>query len=399
MRVFDLENRIFDTQVDTKKIFVPMRHSFKLRNHIDKTGKSPIYLHVTQNKERLRIFTDLYIEPKLWNKKTGKAVEKSQNAIDINLILQNIDSKITDIKISYRLSETYLSLQKFKEEFTTGFPRTDFISFFKAEMELDKPTMKSQTYKNNEKVFNKLKRFDDKILFSEIDSTFIKKFKNYCISLGNATTTMNNNLKIVKKYLVKAKKRGIKFSLDPSDIVCGSTSGNRVDLDAIEINKLISYFKSEFINESHKLPLAKFLISCFTGLRISDNQQVNDSHINNEQIKFTAIKTGKRQIITMNATVKDILLLCPNALKSQLSDQQINRSLKDISKICGITKVVTFHVARHSFATNYLRMGGKVEVLQQLLGHSSLTETQIYVHIVQEEQDREIMILDKMVTS
>lgn len=78
-------------------------------------------------------------------------------------------------------------------------------------------------------------------------------------------------------------------------------------------------------------------------------------------------------------------------------DQKINAHLKEIAKICGIKKVVTFHVARHSFATNFLRLGGTIEKLQELLGHSSITETRIYVHIVQEELDREIMIMDNLV--
>ena len=397
MRVFDLENRIFDTQIDTKKMFVPMKHSFKLRNSPNKQGKCPIYLHITQNGDRERIPLELFIESKNWNSKTGFAKQTSSENIDINLILKNIDAKITDIKTQYRLTETFLDLKKFRKEFFSGFPRLDLCAFMDAELELDKPQMNKQTYKNQYKVLSKLRRWKEKIPFTDIDMTFIQKYKNYCVSLGNATTTMENNVKIIKKFLIRAKKRGIKFPLDPSDIVCGSTLGNRVDLDAVEINKLISLFYSEFINETHIIPLAKFLISCFTGLRISDIQQFKHKNIVNEQLKFTTIKTGKRQTITMNTTVLEILKKCPNALTSNISDQKINAHLKEIAKICGIKKVVTFHVARHSFATNFLRLGGTIEKLQELLGHSSITETRIYVHIVQEELDREIMIMDNLV--
>lgn len=374
-----------------------MKHSFKLRNSPNKQGKCPIYLHVTQKGERERIPTELFIELKYWNSKIGFAKETTQENIDINLVLKNIEAKITDIKTQYRLTETFLDLKKFKKEFLSGFPRLDFCAFMEAELELDKPQMKKQTFKNQNKVLSKLKRWKEKIPFTEVDMNFIQKYKNYCVSLGNATTTMENNVKIIKKFLIRAKKRGIKFPLDPSDIVCGSTLGNRVDLDAIEINKLISLFYSEFINETHIIPLAKFLISCFTGLRISDIQQLNNNSIVNEQLKFTTVKTGKRQTITMNTTVLDILKKCPSALTANLSDQKINSHLKEIAKICGIKKVVTFHVARHSFATNFLRLGGTIEKLQELLGHSSITETRIYVHIVQEELDREIMIMDNLV--
>jgi integrase/recombinase XerD len=396
MRIDPSENRIFDTQVDTKKIFVPMRHSFKLRNYRNSEGKSPIILHVSQAGERERISMDLYIAPKLWDKAKGYAKEIDQEAIDINLILKNSESRITEIKTIYRLSGIHLTLEKFIEEFKNSSPRTDFIAFFSYQLELDKPEMAAGTYKNQKKVLNKVKKFKEKILFPKIDDDFIKKYKNYTIAEGNATTTMNNSLKVIKKYLIRAKKKGILFPLDPTDIVCGPTGGNRVDLDGLEINKMLRYLDSEFINDSHIVPLVKFLISCFTGLRISDNQQLKHIIVD-DKLKFSAIKTGKRQVIQMPYTVQDLIVKYPQAITSNLSDQQINRVLKDIAKICGISKVVTFHVARHSFATNYLRMNGKIQVLQKLLGHSSIKETEVYWHIIQEEEDREMMIMDNIV--
>lgn len=80
----------------------------------------------------------------------------------------------------------------------------------------------------------------------------------------------------------------------------------------------------------------------------------------------------------------------------KFADQHINDELKKIMKIVGITKVVTFHVARHSFATNFLLAGGKAEKLQRLLGHSSLTQTMVYVHIVEQDANSEIHLLDKL---
>ena len=55
--------------------------------------------------------------------------------------------------------------------------------------------------------------------------------------------------------------------------------------------------------------------------------------------------------------------------------------MKDIAIACGIRKNLTMHVARHTFATEYLRNGGHVHVLQQLMGHSKITTTMIYVHV------------------
>ena len=56
--------------------------------------------------------------------------------------------------------------------------------------------------------------------------------------------------------------------------------------------------------------------------------------------------------------------------------------LKEIASICSIKKKVHFHVARHSFATNFLRKGGKIEDLQTIMDHSDIQTTMVYVHIV-----------------
>ena len=373
-----------------------MNHSFFLRKDQDKYGKCQIYLHVTNESKRLRIALDIKINPKIWNKDKRRALEKDQEGIDCNLMLGSIDAKINEIKTNYRLNYTYLSLEKFQEEFCNGFPRIDFIAFFHAQLELDKPTMHPNTYKAQNSVYKKLKKFRERILFQEINFDLIQKFKNQIILSGQSKTTMFSNLKIVKKFLNKATARGIKFPLDTKMIVCGSTSGNRVDLDGIEIQKIADYFQSQFIRDCHVIPAGLFLFACFTGIRISDAQQITFENIDKHQIKFTAIKTGKRQVIGINLTARDIIKNCPQILTKKLSDQEINRRLKEIAELCGIKKLVTFHVARHSFATNFLRVGGKVELLQKILGHSNINETMIYVHIVQEETDREIMMMDQL---
>jgi len=156
------------------------------------------------------------------------------------------------------------------------------------------------------------------------------------------------------------------------------------------------YFESSYIKDNFKIPLAKFLFSCFTGLRISDNQNMDEESIVDGKLKFNAIKTGKYQTIKLNAVAIKLLEQCPEILTEKLSDQHLNRILKDICNILGIKKKITFHYARHTFATNFLRQGGKVEVLQKLLNHSDLKETMIYVHILQEQLDEEIMLLDNI---
>lgn len=401
MRNSDFTDFIFDTRIDTQKYYVTMEHKFVLHNHVDKRGKSLLYLHISNNgRERIPL-ADMKIEPAHWDKKKQRAKRTAKHLPDFNLILENYEKKITEIKTVYRLSEIPLTLEAFVDEFTNKLSRTDFLAFMKSFLETNKATMKEGTHKNNMKVYRKLHRFRKKILFSEITYELIDKFKSFCASdaKGMAETSINGYVKIFKKYLNLAIKRGIKLPIDTTLIVTGTTAGNRVNLDGDEVDRLAEYFCSRFIKPSYIQPLGLFLLACFTGFRISDAQQITFENVENDRIIFTSIKTGKRQVIKINLTVDALLTVCPQILTEKHTDQHVNRVLKDVCDIVGITKKVTFHVARHTFATNFLRLGGKAEVLQKILGHSDITETMVYVHIVQEEQDRGMHIMDNLIAS
>jgi len=396
MRPFSSSNSIFDTQIDANKIYTSMKHHFSIHNYSNKQGKNLIYLHLTSKGSLKRIPLDLFADPAFWDSKKGRLIAKDNAMADINLILDNIESKVTDIKTIFRLNQTELTLEKFIEEFKNGVPRFDFLTFFKYELENQKLTKHANTIKKEKSVLKACTEFKPKWLFSELDITVIDKFKAYRTKEKMKRTTINSNLKIIKKYLNIAHEKGIKTPIKLSQIKIGSTDGNRDSLTEIELNKMRGYFESSYIRDNYRVPLAKFLYSCFTGLRISDAQAINENTIVDGSLKFTAVKTGKYQKIKLPKAALAITEQCPEMFIEKHSDQHINRILKDICGVLGIKKKITFHYARHTFATNFLRQGGKVEVLQKLLNHANIKETMIYVHILQEQQDDEIMLLDNI---
>lgn len=373
-----------------------MKNHFALHNYSNKQGKNMIYLHIATKGRLERIPLELFVEPNLWDAKRGRLISKDIASFDINLILDNIEGKVTDIKTVFRLNETVLTIDKFMEEFKNGVPRFDFLTYFKYEWENQKLTKHPNTIKKEKSVLKALTEFKPKWLFSEVDITLINKFKAARIKDGMKKTTINSNLKIIKKYLKMAQEKGIRMPITLSQIVVGSTDGNRDSLTEIELNKMRGYFESSYIRDNYKVPLAKFLYSCFTGLRISDAQAMDENTIVDGSLKFTAVKTGKFQKIKLPKAALLITEQCPEMFAEKHSDQHINRILKDICDVLGIKKKITFHYARHTFATNFLRQGGKVEVLQKLLNHTNIKETMIYVHILQEQQDDEIMLLDNI---
>jgi site-specific recombinase XerD len=146
--------------------------------------------------------------------------------------------------------------------------------------------------------------------------------------------------------------------------------------------------------------LQYFLFSCFSGgFRISDITRLTHDNITGGRITFFMYKNRrkkkKRISIVLNNSAQLLLTSHNGKLFQTYCDQITNRHLKEIARIAGIDKKITFHVARHTFATHFLMAGGKVEVLKDILGHSKIETTMRYVHIVDESKNEQLKTLDE----
>ncbi|WZL88339.1 site-specific integrase [Salinimicrobium sp. 3283s] len=366
------------------------------RNYVNADGESLLYLHVTKNYQRERIPLDIYVPASLWDPKKARLKPDTTKARDINLILDNVDSKITGIRTMFRLAEKQLSLEKFIQEFRNSIPRMDFLAFMEYQLGQEKKLLKSGTVRRHKAVLNKLRRWRDTIYFTELDEALLTKIKVHFKSLGNDSTTIESNMSVIKKYINAAARAGIRLPITGDDIKVGSTRGHRTDLKAAEIKKIHELFFSPFINQRYRLTAGYFLFSCFTGLRISDVKQLKRKQLDEQNFFFVSVKTGKRQWVTISEKLRKIIEEDERLFVQMPTNEEMNRVLKKIATLCGIDKNISFHVARHSFATNFLRMGGKVQDLQKILGHSKISETMIYVHIVESEACEKIKIMDNL---
>ena len=388
--------RIFDTLVDTNKIYVSMKDKFVVRAYINAEGKSPVSLHLTGDYKRERISLDINVNPKEWDSKKERLMPISKENQDLNLILDNIKSKITNIKTSYRLSDRVLTPETLKKEFLSGMPRIRFTAFYKMMLEEEKVLMEIGSYKRYFSVLKKIEAYDDDVTFMDIDQGWLDKFRKHLRGIGNASTTVAGNIAAIKKFLGLALKSGIKLSINIDEIEVGSTKGNRTSLSTHELKRCAGYYFSDYIADSHRLILGYFLFSCMTGLRISDVQRLSRSNFMDDYVSFIAKKTQKDQSIAMNRKAREIVAHEPLLFVKKFADQHINDELKKIMAILKIQKKVTFHVARHTFATSFLRAGGAVEKLQILLGHSDISQTMIYSHIVRADANAEVFLLDNL---
>jgi integrase/recombinase XerD len=395
------DNLIFDTRIDTHKIYVSMKTTFIPRNY-DKEFL-PLYLHITGLGKRERLLLDIEIQKKLWNKKkqrvnfnTIEDIVQKKRLEDINLIIDNIESKITNIKTVYRLSEIVLTPKKLKQELLEDLPRVNFCSFCQHALIEQKQILEPGTYRKLQSVLNKLKKYNDQVIFSDLNLNWFESYRIHLSKIGNQKTTINSNIKSLKKFLRIALKTGIKIPCNMDDIKAGSTLGTRISLEPYELKKIKEYFDSDFIYKSHKTIVAYFLFSCVTGLRFADVMQIEREAVQGDFIQFRAEKVNKMQTITLNLKAKELIAQDETLFVKRFTNEYVNRELKVIMRNLSIKKKVTFHVSRHTFATSFLRAGGKIEKLQLLLGHSDLRQSMIYNHIVAAEANKEIFLLDTL---
>lgn len=372
---------IFDTRFDTKKIFVTTRNRFSLRGYVDKSGESLIYLDVSDAKDRIRLNTEIYIPRKHWDQKKQRISKLYPNSEALNLVLENIEARITMIKTSYMLQERFLDPKTLIEEFHSSTPDFDFIAFFRHHLNLQ--DFKKQTLKNQQTVLNKLEAFSKEIPFHKITAEFLQRYRKFY--KNNAEITYHSDLKCIKKYLNIAKKQGIKLNIDLDDIKVNVTSNKTVYLDPAEMKQLIKYYYNEFINPSHILPLGYFLFSCYTGLRISDIKNRTREEILSDKFQFSSVKTDNFQFMRLNNDARKMVEHRPELFEKKLVEQKINYHLKDVAIVCKIKKPISMHVGRHTFATTFIRNKGDIYRLQKLLGHSNIRHTLKYVHLLNAE--------------
>lgn len=147
-----------------------------------------------------------------------------------------------------------------------------------------------------------------------------------------------------------------------------------------------------------------FIFSCYTGLSCVDVQELRTHHLvqgddGEDWLHTQRIKTGEPVKVPLLPVALEIIdkyrddkdLAEQDRLLPYYSNQMVNRSLKEIAAACGIRKKMTFHTARHTFATSVtLSNGVPIETVSKLLGHTKLSTTQIYARVLEKKVGRDM---------
>lgn len=366
-------------------------------------GSFPIYLYANINSERKSFTLNRFIPLSAWNEKKQ---EVRLSYPDWNLINDDISRfriKAEEIRIAADMQEEQISLLQFERIFRGGAKDVkDIFSYIEEDVRLYGNTYAYATVKMYESQSRKLKKFRDKLKFSELTPIFWRQYDSYLISLNNNENTRWKAYRTIKTFINKAIVDGI-IKTDPlKGVKVRKPEGNRSYLSQEEVKKLENMYAG-FLTKDVKRVLQYFLFSCYTGIRFSDLKNLKNVNIYSENgqpyVSLKQLKTNKPVEIPLGS--KALKYLPEIGLPDQkvfnvYCNQYSNRLLKDIMTLAGIRKSISFHCARHTFATIALELSGDIAVVSKLCGHTKISTTQIYAKVLDSSKRNVIGLMDAM---
>ncbi len=386
------------------------------QSDVDKEGKSPIYMRITVNGKRSEISIQRKIEVKNWNSKAGKVRGTTLKVKNLNRLMDFKKSRIYSIHQDLIEKNKIVTAKAIKNSYLgIGEKEKCLIEVFKNHNnQIEKLVGKEyalNTLKRYETTLNHTKSFlvsnfnINEIPIKLINHQFITDFEFYLKSVRNC----NHNSTM--RYIKNVKKIiGIAIAnnwIDKDPFRNYKTQSRETEREFLTleemqtmINKRLKILRLDQVRDI-------FIFCCYTGLAYSDVKKLTSNNlikgIDGEMwVKFNRTKTDTRSNIPLLTTPLMILEKYKignensrsDMLLPVLSNQKMNAYLKEIADLCGITKNLTFHLARHTFATTVtLSNGVPIESVSKMLGHKSLKTTQHYAKILDRKVSDDMKVL------
>lgn len=354
-------------------------------------GYGFVYLQVINNRKVNRISTKIKANKKNFCSQRQRFISVSKENYQNNLVLEQISKKVNKY-----LQLVYLDVYvySFKELcYYAGITKKPLLY---KDFVYDYCTKNCNLYaKSTLKKFktktNKVDRFKPNLKITDIDSNFLNTYFNHLLSTNNKNTAYSD-MKIIKKFIRIALQEKIISENPFENFQIKTFQGNREFLNITELKKLEEFYYNTS-NLYLKNVLQYFLFACYTGLRFQDvlNLTWKNIDLNENTITIVQQKTGRQLFIPISDKAKEFLNTnSSGTVFNVLTNQKTNLYLKHIAELCNINKTVTFHVARHTFATLAIHLNIPISVISELLGHTNIKTTQIYAKITNTLKTREM---------
>ncbi|MEI8087492.1 MAG: site-specific integrase [Paludibacter sp.] len=239
----------------------------------------------------------------------------------------------------------------------------------------------------------------------KIDHEFITSYEFYLKSVCNCC--QNTAVKYIKNFGKVIRICLANGWIERNPFFNYKAKIKEVERVFLSQDEIETMFNKEFATERLNLVKDIFLFSCFTGLAYVDVKKLNRNNIglgvdSERWIFINRTKTDTRSnipLLPISAAIIEKYRNHPQAVNQErllpiLSNQKMNSYLKEIADLCGIHKELTFHIARHTFATTVtLTNGVPIESVSKMLGHKNLHTTQHYAKILDMKVSDDMKVL------
>ncbi len=387
-----------------------------------KNNKVTVYLRITVNGKRVNISLKRKVLLSNWDSTKGQVKGHHQKAKLFNKFLEQIRSKVYQSYEQLLSENKLITSQAIKARYLGEDEKHhSLLELFKYHNEVESHKLNKATLKhykvsqNHLENFLKLKLKTSDIFLNNLDYSFIVDFEYYLKTFQpkNHQRKMSNNTAM--KHLQRLRKMVTMayhlewINRDP--FVRFKSKFEKKEREFLDNKELENLGKFESSILRINIVKDLFIFSCYTGISYIDMFKLTPANIakgidGNDWIITQRQKTKNTIKIPLLPKAKEILnkykdhprVLSENSLLPRLSNQKINAYLKEIGDLCDIQKRLTFHMARHTFATTItLSNGVPIETVSKLLGHSKIATTQIYAKVIENKVSYDIEKLKRRI--
>ena len=375
-----------------------------------KNGMIPVYCRIRYDNRIAQFNTKIDVFGANWDSQSTRVIGNNSKSVNIQLEKIRIDI-IKKYELLYKTNiiitaKTILDLYKNNSLLMDGIMNV-FKQHNKNMKSLIGIEYSKGSYKNYITTIKHLKNYiktkfnTDDISLNKLNYDFVYNFSHYI--LLNTKCTHNGMMKHIQR-LKKITNFCIKNNYITNDPFISFKikfkKSNRVYINNEELHILKNIKLNKSLNKIRDI----FLFACYTGLSYIDlyNLNIKNIQIGDDNLKWIFIKRHKTDIPS-NIPILPPALTILNKYKSQnningifpmISNQKTNIALKEIALLCNFNKKLTFHCARHTFATTItLTNGVPIETVSKMLGHNNIKTTQIYARVIDSKISADMMKL------
>ena len=379
-------------------------------------NEAPLFARITVDGKRAEVSLKKRIDLPKWDSAKGCMKGTSEDVKTINNYINQVKSELFKLYTRMQMLDEFITADSIKNTYTgqKEEKKTILAIFDYHNNQLEKMVgidvvratlVKFRTIRSKLAGYIKHQYKKSDVYLEQLNHQFVSNFEYYLKTVEHIqhNTTMKY-IQGVKKIINLSVRNGWLLHSPFSEFHC---SFNKVERNVLTIEELNLLENKTFKIERLQQVCDLFVFSCYTGLAYIDVMKLNKDHISigidgSNWIFTERKKTGERVRLPILPQAQIILdkyknhpaVLNKGVLLPHLSNQKLNAYLKEVGDILEINKNLTFHLARHTFATTVtLANGAPLETVSKLLGHSSIKTTQIYAKVIERKVSEDMNLL------